>query len=192
MPGTDPAASPTISFFPEPVPASPPPGTGQDLGQHQAESGPDKRRRLLGSGWPMRSCLELWALPRTVPEARRHTVRVLREWGLEELSGTAELLISEILTNAILVSARPPGGPPGLAPDGATSTLLYWLAADGNQALIQVWDRSERKPRPQQPGSAAENGRGLMLVAALSAEWGTYALNGWAGKVVWALISEAT
>jgi hypothetical protein len=194
MSGRDPAASPMVGFFfpePEPGPAGLPPTTVQEDLLRRG-SGPDGRRALMGSGWPMQSRLELWALPRTVPYARRHTLQVLREWGLEKLSETAELLVSEIVTNAVLASAGPAGSPSGQVQADAASTLLFWLSANGNQVLIQVWDSCERKPQPQQPGSAAETGRGLLLVEALSAEWGTYALNGWAGKVVWALVTAAT
>jgi hypothetical protein len=50
--------------------------------------------------WPLRSFLELGALPGAVPCARLHTRQLLWEWGLIALSETAELLVSEIVTNA--------------------------------------------------------------------------------------------
>lgn len=145
----------------------------------------------MTSGWPMQSCLELWALPHTVPYARRHTRQVLHEWGLEKLAETVELLVSEIITNAVHASAGPAGSRPGEVTADDASTLLFWLAADGERALIQVWDSCERKPQRQAPELAAESGRGLLLVETLSAEWGSYVPNGWAGKVVWALVPGA-
>jgi hypothetical protein len=153
----------------------------------QSSSRPSGRRALMASDWPMQSCLELWALPRTVPEARRHTRQVLHEWALGKLSATTELLVSEIITNAVQASTGPAGGQRDQVNSRGASTLLFWLAADGQRVLIQVWDSCDRKPQRQEPGSAAESGRGLLLVEALSAEWGSYAPNGWAGKVVWAL-----
>ena len=52
-------------------------------------------------GWPLRSYLQLGALPGAVPCARLHTKLVLWEWGLDRLVETAELLVSEIITNAV-------------------------------------------------------------------------------------------
>ena len=141
--------------------------------------------------WPKQSVLELWALPHAVPEARRHTRQVLEQWGLAELSETVELLVSEIITNAVHASAEPAGGRHDQVQADVASTLLFWLAAEGKRTLIQVWDSCERKPQRRDAGTAAESGRGLLLVEALSAEWGSYAPNGWAGKIVWALVSGA-
>lgn len=191
MSGIDPTASPaTDILFPEPVRL--PPRTAQELDLPPSGSGQQGRGVLTASGWPMQLYLELWALPRTVPDARRHTRQALREWGLEELSETVELLVSEIITNAVHASAGPAGSGHGQVEADDASTLLFWLAADGNRALIQVWDSCGRKPLRQEPGSNAESGRGLLLVETLSAQWGSYALNGWAGKVVWALVTQAT
>lgn len=187
--GIDPAASPVVGFlFPEPEPL----GAAQELYMRQSGSRPSGRHALMASDWPMQSCLELWALPRTVPEARRHTRQVLHNWGLGKLSETVELLVSEIITNAVQASARPGGSQRDQVNSRGASTMLFWLEADGQRVLIQVWDTCERKPQRQEPGSAAESGRGLLLVEALSAEWGSYVPNGWAGKVVWALVAAVT
>jgi anti-sigma regulatory factor (Ser/Thr protein kinase) len=140
----------------------------------------------------MQSYLELWALPQTVPYVRLHARQAMHEWGLEQLSETVELLVSEIITNAVNASAGPAGSRPGEVTADDASTLLFWLAADGERALIQVWDSCERKPQRQAPELAAESGRGLLLVEALSTAWGSYVPNGWAGKVVWALVTAAT
>jgi hypothetical protein len=84
-----------------------------------------------------------------------------------------------------------PGGRPDQAGAGGVSTLLLWLAGDGERVLIQVWDGCERRPQRRDAGTAAESGRGLLLVEALSAEWGSYVPGGWAGQVVWALVTGA-
>ncbi len=139
--------------------------------------------------WAMQSRLELWALPRTVPYARRRARQVLGEWGLDKLSETVELLVSEIITNAVHASAGPASSRHGEVTADGASTLLFWLAADGDRALIQVWDCCEAKPQRQESATSAESGRGLMLVEALSDEWGSYVPSGWAGKVVWALVA---
>jgi hypothetical protein len=69
-------------------------------------------------------------------------------------------------------------------------TVRLWLMADRQRVLIQVWDSCHWKPELQEPGPEAESGRGLLLVEALSSGWGSFAPNGWAGKVVWALVAE--
>jgi len=49
----------------------------------------------LSAAWPLRSYLELGALPGAVPCARLHTQALLREWGLQELTEITELLVSD-------------------------------------------------------------------------------------------------
>ena len=51
--------------------------------------------------FPRRSSLLLGALPSAVPCARLHARQVLWEWGLSEVAETAELLLSELVTNAV-------------------------------------------------------------------------------------------
>src|SRR6266851_1102428 len=55
----------------------------------------------MPSDWPLQSHLDLGALPTAPGCARLHARHVLWEWGLEPLSETVELLVSEIVTNAI-------------------------------------------------------------------------------------------
>jgi anti-sigma regulatory factor (Ser/Thr protein kinase) len=151
--------------------------------------GQQSPRMLMTSSWTMQSRLELWALPRTIPYVRRHTRQVMRDWGLVKLSEIVELLVSEIITNAVHASARPASSRRGEVTADDASTLLFWLAADGERALIQVWDCCEGKPQRRESATSAESGRGLLLVEALSDEWGSYVPKGWAGKVVWALVA---
>jgi len=190
MSGMDPAASPAVGFLlPGPGPARAAAGAAQEPGLRQGGSGQRGQRALMASRWPGQSRLELWALPQAVPEARRHARRVLQEWGLAGLAETAGLLVSEIVTNAVQASAGPAGGRPDQAGAGGATTLLFWLAGDGERVLIQVWDGCARRPQRRDAGTAAESGRGLLLVEALSAAWGSYVPGGWAGKVVWALVT---
>ena len=63
--------------------------------------------------WPLQSFLELGALPGAVPCARLHARHLLWEWGLAGLADSTELLVSEMITNAVQASremARPPSG----------------------------------------------------------------------------------
>lgn len=128
--------------------------------------------------WPHQSFLELGALPGAVPCARLHVRQVLWEWELTALSDTTELLVSELVTNAIQVFRT-------TAPDTA---VRLWLVCDTAQVLILVWDACPVRPIPTDASGGAENGRGLLLVEALSARWGCHYPPGTDGKVVWALM----
>lgn len=131
--------------------------------------------------WPFRSGLALGALPTAVPCARLHAKHVLWEWRLDHLAKTAELLVSELVTNAIHASARL-NGPP----------VRLWLFSDNRRVLIEVWDGDTRPPAPTpltedgMPALGEEGGRGLFLVATLSQRWDWFRTQEPAGKVVWA------
>lgn len=141
------------------------------------------------TSWPLRSCLELGALPSTVPCARLHTRLVLAEWGLKAQVETAELLVSELVTNAVqasegMIGCRYQGRwTPGVPP------VRMWLCSDKQSVLVQVWDGSDRRPERKDVDLEAVGGRGLLLVEALSTEWGTYSPERSTGKVVWALVA---
>jgi anti-sigma regulatory factor (Ser/Thr protein kinase) len=132
-------------------------------------------------GWPLRTYLEFAALPTAVPCARLHARNVLHEWHLGPLADTVELLVSEIVTNAIRASVTAGQRGPGVP------TTKVWLISDGERVLIQVWDSDRHRPAPHDAGLTAESGRGLLLVQALSTEWGCYTPVGQEGKVVWAM-----
>jgi histidine kinase-like protein len=91
---------------------------------------------------------------------------VLAEWDLKPLAETAELLVSELVTNAVRASAGLPARHLGLP------TVQLWLSADHERVLIEVWDADERMPVCEQPDPSAEHGRGLFLVETLSENWG--------------------
>ena len=138
------------------------------------------------------SSLEFGGLPGAVPCARMHARQVFAERGLNELAETAELLVSELVTNAVQASLatgdllgirqRLYAGRPGQRPTAA--------GADGSGPAVvaEVWDLCPEPPLPKASGPASENGRGLQLVEALAAEWGWYEPPGWPGTAVWCLI----
>jgi Histidine kinase-like ATPase domain len=142
-----------------------------------------------GADWGLRTFLELGALPTAVPCARLHTRQVLWEWHLDVLSEAAELIVSELVTNAVRASAGLTGSRRAGRWVPGTPPVRLWLASDRHRVLIQVWDASDRHPAPQHPGPEAESGRGLLLVASLSAEWGSYPPERSTGKVVWAIVA---
>jgi len=124
--------------------------------------------------WPYHSFLPLGALPGAVPCARLHTTAVLWEWGLEDLSHPAELVASELVTNAVRASIsawaarRVPGVPTGLP------TVGFRLAGAPGHLLIEVSDHDPGPPVPAGVDPERDGGRGLLLVGAVSARWGYY------------------
>ena len=140
--------------------------------------------------WPLRSWLELGALPSAVPCARLHAKQVLWEWGLDALVEVVELLVSELVTNGVQASE----GMTGCRYQGrwtpAVPPVRLWLCSDRQSVLVQVWDGNDRRPERKEIDLEAVGGRGLLLVEALSAEWGTYVPERSSGKVVWALIAR--
>src|SRR5579863_2558358 len=136
----------------------------------------------LGSAaaWSLTDRLELGCLPSAVPCARLHTRAILAEWGLADLNDTAELLVSELATNALQATqaAR------------LASPLAIYLHANDAWLRVGVWDALRQPPGQHPHDLTADHGRGLQIVAALSHDWGTYhPAHG--GKIVYALIPVA-
>lgn len=156
------------------------------------------------AGWPEHSILELGALPGAVPCVRLHTTALLREWGMSALADAAELVASELATNAVQASSEPTSAGPASRSAGGLAVVSLHLASDRRQLLIEVGDSDPRPPAPASPDPERDGGRGLSIVEAVSARWGCYYLNpgtSYAGpspksaltrpgiKVVWALIT---
>ena len=140
--------------------------------------------------WRRRTHLELGALPGAVPCARLHARHVLWEWGLSALDDPVELVVSELVTNAIQASA-------GLARYGGVPSVWLWLASDGRQLVVEVGDGSAQPPVQAATEQDAEGGRGLLLVETISRRWGYYfpaeeddSQRRVIRKVVWALFTR--
>jgi len=138
--------------------------------------------------WAVQSVLIIAALPTATPCARLHARNIACEWGLGELASTIELVVSELVTNAVRASLGPDGRPHYSAEHGLACVHLR-LSTDGLAPLVGVWDENARLPEPAEPGLADESGRGLMLVDALAERWGWELSSSGRGKIVWALVS---
>ncbi|HTW00544.1 MAG TPA: ATP-binding protein [Streptosporangiaceae bacterium] len=138
------------------------------------------RSAPFAAQWPYQTFLELGALAGAVPCARLHARLVLREWSLAAVSDDTEAVVSELVTNGVRAS-RATGH----------DAVRVWLVSDLGRVVVFVWDASPQPPAPAaNPGADAENGRGLLLVEALSERWGHFGYDG-GGKVVWALLEAA-
>jgi anti-sigma regulatory factor (Ser/Thr protein kinase) len=140
------------------------------------------------SAWPLQNYLEFGALPTAVPCARLHCRQVVMEWGLRPLAPVAELVVSEIVTNAVRATEGLTGSRYGGQWRPGVPPVRLCLLSDGTRVLVQVWDGNDRLPRREAPDPEADSGRGLWLVEASSDEWGAFRPEGASGKVVWALI----
>jgi anti-sigma regulatory factor (Ser/Thr protein kinase) len=146
---------------------------------------------------PVQSNLKLGAYPTAASCARLHAKSLAWEWGLTELADTVELVVSELTTNGVKAAAA--------HKDGDEAGLPYvWvrLTPGQRQVLVEVWDSNPDPPVRAEPDLTAENGRGLLLVEAVSATWGYYHVTDGGdgshepgaehqptGKVVWALVA---
>ncbi|MFC3686977.1 SpoIIE family protein phosphatase [Aquipuribacter hungaricus] len=110
--------------------------------------------------------------PAGIPRARREVGAALTAWGVEQdVCETVLLLLSELVTNA-LVHGRPP---------------VHVRVRRGPTALaLEVHDSAQTMPRRGDPDDSDEHGRGLQLVSAMSARWGTRPTM--VGKAVWCTV----
>ena len=130
---------------------------------------------------PRLLALALPGIPESVPVARSHVRAALGSHGLGEYADDAEIITSELVTNAVQHACG-----------NGTKTIEVTLTAAGSPAAVTVAvsDSSPHGPirRDTPPGS--EQGRGLRLVEALSAHWGWRPED--SGKAVFAvLVREA-
>ena len=150
----------------------PPPRTGAPAtvtGPARSATGPEVRSG--GGGAIHRSYLQAAAEPGAVPQARRITRQALEGWGLGRVADDAELIVSELMTNA--VSAAP------------SDDVALYLAADPGRLTLMVWDASPDLPAHHQHDDDAVSGRGLEIIDALADRWGSWGPVA-AGKIVWA------
>jgi anti-sigma regulatory factor (Ser/Thr protein kinase) len=129
--------------------------------------------RQIGSGQP-----EMGLAARA---AREFTGQVLLGWGLPVLTDDAAVIVTELVTNALMHGSSVAAGYEDVE-------LILWRRS--GQVVCAVTDRGAGAPVLVQPDPFGEAGRGLHVVQALSATWGWTRL-GDARKAVWAAIGVA-
>ncbi|MFD9909492.1 SpoIIE family protein phosphatase [Streptomyces sp. NPDC059063] len=110
----------------------------------------------------------------TPSRARRLARSALERWGLTDLNDAVELLVSEVVTNAVRYATRP--------------ITLRLLRTD--VLRCEVGDDVPQLPRLRQARATDEGGRGLYLVNKLARRWGATRLS--TGKVVWFELNQTT
>jgi anti-sigma regulatory factor (Ser/Thr protein kinase) len=124
---------------------------------------------------PVRAGWVVWRLPDAVMHARRFTARTLRSWRIGDEADAVLLVVSELVTNALVHT---------------TGAVRLDLTQAGDRVRVAVTDSSPRAPaKPVVVDWEATGGRGLFLVEAMSAAWGSVPVGG--GKQVWSEILVA-
>ncbi|MGV4980584.1 SpoIIE family protein phosphatase [Streptomyces sp. NRAIS3] len=106
--------------------------------------------------------------PALVAPIRKQVVEQLDTWGLSEAAFTAELVVSELVTNAIRYGSRP---------------IRLRLIHDAATLTCEVSDTSHTAPHLRRAKTFDEGGRGLLLVAQLTQRWGSRHTP--EGKTIW-------
>ena len=110
--------------------------------------------------------------PTSPAAARRHVTRVLESAALAELVDTTALLVSELVTNAVLHAA---------------TSIDLCCKVDHGSVCVEVRDRSKGSPRPRHHDSGSVTGRGLEMVDLLADQWGVDTDAD--GKTVWFVLA---
>jgi hypothetical protein len=139
-------------------------------------------------------------VPEEARNARQFVRELLTRWGLGYLTDDAELIIAELVGNAVrhglpdAPQIRPPrAGRAGAGRAGASSSaggpfgIRLCLLRRVGEVMLAVTDPSDEAPAPQAPSYNGESGRGLQIVGALSYVWGWSPIEGH-GKAVWAVL----
>lgn len=115
--------------------------------------------------------------PESVRRARQLVYLALNVWGLKGVRDAAELVVSELLTNAVVHARR-------------DSVQVIVTRVSSGRIRVAVVDLSKQRPTPRAAGEDEESGRGLEIVEALSyGKWGVDELP-W-GKGAWAELGFA-
>jgi anti-sigma regulatory factor (Ser/Thr protein kinase) len=152
----------------------------------------DGMPRLLPvpSAWwetPAVTTRALSARPEEARTARRFVRELLTCWGLEALADDAEMIVEELVVNAVLHGTR--AGLTRAHPGAGLTVLRLCMLRRAGEVMLAVVDPGNEAPVPRQPDWGRESGRGLQIVGALSHVWGWSPIAGH-GKAVWAVLRD--
>lgn len=116
------------------------------------------------------------AEPASAGQARRFADATLRAWNCEPLVDIAVLLMSELVSNAIL---------------HAGTTIHVVIRLGDEYVRVEVQDGNARDPSPRHYSTMATTGRGLLLVEELAERWGVLSPAPGPGKTVWFELARA-
>ncbi|NLT55159.1 MAG: ATP-binding protein [Actinomycetales bacterium] len=140
--------------------------------------GAGRRAPTEGVPGPVRAAT-FAAVPAAVGWSRSFTRDTVARWGVGRLADAAELLTSELVTNAVKAAA----GAAFVDPQDPR-LVRVWLRLVQGSLVIEAWDPESDLPVMEDPAPGAESGRGLRIVDAVSNGWDHYEA-GSGGKVVW-------
>jgi hypothetical protein len=127
----------------------------------------------------------LAALPTAPSAARGHVRAMLATWRLSGLADAVELVVSELVANAVNASADSGGAPRYV--EGRMPVIRLCLLTDGVRLVAEVWDEAPGVPVRLNAGRDDESGRGLDLVDMITgSQWGWRPASSRPGKCVWA------
>lgn len=139
-------------------------------------------RASIGDGRPAaprRASLRLEPAPAAPARARRMITEVCREWDIDELTGPATLIVSELVSNAV---------------QHAGTAMTVDASLRGDQLCLSVRDHDPQAPTVPDPAPMdarpTVGGRGLHLIEVYAASWGSHAAGD--GKTVWATLRVPT
>lgn len=128
--------------------------------------------RILGNFRSVQAHQPFLARPESAGDARRFVADTLAGWGLPGLIDPATLLVSELVTNALL---------------HAHSEIDVTLVVGDDELRVEVHDTSRVVPRPRSYSPEAATGRGLHMLDCVASDWGVRATA--RGKAMWFTIS---
>ncbi|MFE3659052.1 SpoIIE family protein phosphatase, partial [Streptomyces sp. NPDC059165] len=111
---------------------------------------------------------DLASRPESVSEARAFLAKALFSWGCYEVADEAQLLVSEVVTNAIQHGRGP---------------VRLHMRRNSSELTVEVSDQGHHLPQPRMAADDEESGRGLILVDTLASSWGVRPSD--EGKTTW-------
>lgn len=147
---------------------------------------PPRRQASPPRRWSHENAQSFGPYDSTVPTARAHTRVVLAEWGLAHMATATELVLSELVTNALQATWR----------FGLDTPVTVRLLADRSWLVVEIWDGVQAAPEPREANIASAldddesdgHGNGLVIVATMCHRWGFFRRPE-GGKVVYAIFA---